>query len=221
MIEDDAFRDLALDGDPPPPLLHADRDGHVVYVRSLAKAAAPGPAAQRGRGTRPGGGAAAADAAGRGHARAGHLPEATVELVTAPGWARHLRRTRKPAARAARLAAGGRAVRARDRRCAPARRHARMGAARAGRGRRGARRAGGAAQACSCSRGGTSPGPVSRPVPADHLRGRAAGAPRRGRATAGSGERGRDEPDELLRAGQGGARGSRLGDGARLLRAAR
>ena len=94
VIEDDAFRDLALEGDPPPPLLHGDRDGHVVYVRSLTKAAAPGlrlsavvargPAAARLRPTR----------LVEGTLVPGPLQEATVELVTAPGWTRHLRRTR-------------------------------------------------------------------------------------------------------------------------------
>ena len=42
LVEDDWARDLAIDGDPPPPLAAADRDGHVVYLRSLTKSAAPG-----------------------------------------------------------------------------------------------------------------------------------------------------------------------------------
>jgi DNA-binding transcriptional MocR family regulator len=94
VIEDDAFRDLALEGEPPPPLLHADRDGHVVHVRSLTKAAAPGlrvsavvargPAAARLRPTR----------LVEGTLVPGALQEATLELVSAPGWPRHLRRVR-------------------------------------------------------------------------------------------------------------------------------
>jgi DNA-binding transcriptional MocR family regulator len=94
VIEDDPFRDLALEGDPPPPLLHADRDGHVVHVRSLTKTAAPGlrlsavvargPAAARLRPIRLVDGTLVP----------GPLQEATVELVTAPGWPRHLRRAR-------------------------------------------------------------------------------------------------------------------------------
>ena len=40
LVEDDWARDLAIDGDPPPPLAAADRDGHVVYLRSLTKSAA-------------------------------------------------------------------------------------------------------------------------------------------------------------------------------------
>ena len=94
VIEDDSFRDLALDGDPPPPLLHGDPAGHVVHVRSLTKAAAPGlricavgargPAAARLRPVR----------VVEGTLVPGALQEAAVELVTAPGWRRHLLRTR-------------------------------------------------------------------------------------------------------------------------------
>jgi DNA-binding transcriptional MocR family regulator len=94
VIEDDPFRELHLEGDPPPPLLHADPDGHVIHVRSLTKAAAPGlricaviargPAAARLRPTR----------IVEGTLVPGALQEATVELVTAPGWPRHLVRTR-------------------------------------------------------------------------------------------------------------------------------
>jgi DNA-binding transcriptional MocR family regulator len=94
VIEDDPFRDLALDGEPPPPLLHADPGGHVVYLRSLTKSAAPGlricaviargPAAARLRPTR----------IVEGTLVPGALQEAAVELVTAPGWSRHLARTR-------------------------------------------------------------------------------------------------------------------------------
>ena len=42
LIEDEPFRDLPLEGEPPPPLLHGDPDGHVVHVRSLTKVVAPG-----------------------------------------------------------------------------------------------------------------------------------------------------------------------------------
>jgi DNA-binding transcriptional MocR family regulator len=94
VIEDEPFRELALDGAPPPPMLHADPDGHVVHVRSLTKIAAPGlrvsavvargPAAARLRPIRIVDGALVP----------GPLQEAAVELVTAPGWARHLARTR-------------------------------------------------------------------------------------------------------------------------------
>ena len=96
LVEDDTFRDLALDPGPPlpPPLAADDPDGHVVHLRSLTKSAAPGlrvaaliargPAAARLRAARivedffvP-----------------GPLQEAALELVGAPGWARHLRRVR-------------------------------------------------------------------------------------------------------------------------------
>jgi DNA-binding transcriptional MocR family regulator len=94
VIEDEPFRELALDGTPPPPMLHSDPDGHVVHVRSLTKAAAPGlrvaavvargPAAERLRPIRLVDGALVP----------GALQEAAVELVSAPGWARHLARAR-------------------------------------------------------------------------------------------------------------------------------
>jgi DNA-binding transcriptional MocR family regulator len=95
LVEDDTFRDLALDPGPvPPPLAADDPDGHVVHLRSLTKSAAPGlrvaaliargPAAARLRAARivedffvP-----------------GPLQEAAIELVGAPGWSRHLRRVR-------------------------------------------------------------------------------------------------------------------------------
>jgi DNA-binding transcriptional MocR family regulator len=94
VIEDDSFHGLDLDGEPPPPLLHSDPGGHVVYVRSLTKVAAPGlrvcaviargPAAARLRPTRIVEGALVP----------GAMQEAAVELVTAPGWPRHLARVR-------------------------------------------------------------------------------------------------------------------------------
>ena len=94
LIEDDWARDFALDGDAPPPLAPQDRDGHVVYVRSLTKCAAPslrigaicarGPALERLRAARlvddffvP-----------------GLLQEIALQLVTAPSWPRHLRSLR-------------------------------------------------------------------------------------------------------------------------------
>ena len=95
IVEDEAFRDLTLEGpEPPPPLLHGDADGHVVHLRSLSKPAAPGlrvsclvargPAAARLRAARMVDGTLVP----------GPLQEAAVELVTAPGWRRHLTRTR-------------------------------------------------------------------------------------------------------------------------------
>ena len=94
LIEDDWSRDLAIDGDPPPPLAADDREGHVIYLRSLTKSAAPGlrVAAIGARG--------AAGARLRG-ARivddffvSGPLQEAALEIVSSPGWRRHRRRLR-------------------------------------------------------------------------------------------------------------------------------
>lgn len=94
VIEDDWARDFAIDGDPPPALASADRDGHVVQVRSLTKCAAPGLRV----------GAICARGAALERLRQarmaddffvpGILQETALELVSAPGWARHLRALR-------------------------------------------------------------------------------------------------------------------------------
>ena len=92
IIEDDFARDLVFSGPVPPPLARDDPDGHVIYVRSLTKVIAPsmrvcaicarGGAFERLRATRflddlfvsaP-------------------LQQAALQLVTSPGWPRHLRR---------------------------------------------------------------------------------------------------------------------------------
>jgi DNA-binding transcriptional MocR family regulator len=94
LVEDDWGRDLAIDGDPPPPLATADRHGHVVYIRSLTKPAAPGLriAAVGARG-----------AAGERLRAArviddffvsGPLQEAALELIASPAWRSHLRMLR-------------------------------------------------------------------------------------------------------------------------------
>ncbi len=95
VIEDDAFRDLTLGPEPPPPLLHDDPDGHVVHLRSLTKPAAPGlrvsalvargPALARLRAAR-----VVEDLF-----VAGPLQEAALELVGTPAWRAHLRRLRR------------------------------------------------------------------------------------------------------------------------------
>ena len=93
VIEDDWSRDLSLDGTPPPPLVADDVDGHVVYLRSLTKSAAPGLRV------------AAVAARGAAGARlraarvvddffvAGPLQEAALDLVSSPAWRTHRRRT--------------------------------------------------------------------------------------------------------------------------------
>jgi DNA-binding transcriptional MocR family regulator len=94
LVEDDWSRDLAIDADPPPPLAADDREGHVVYLRSLTKSAAPGlrVAAIGARG--------AAGARLRGARIAddffvsGPLQEAALEIVSSPAWRRHRRRLR-------------------------------------------------------------------------------------------------------------------------------
>src|SRR6185312_15502211 len=94
LIEDDYARDLTIDGDAPPPLAADDPDGHIVYLRSLTKSAAPGLRV------------AAIGARGPAGARlrsarllddffvAGPLQQATLEFVTAPAWTRHRRALR-------------------------------------------------------------------------------------------------------------------------------
>jgi DNA-binding transcriptional MocR family regulator len=94
LIEDDWARDLRIDGDAPPPLAADDPDGHVVHVRSLTKSAAAGLRI------------AAVSARGAAGARlkaariiddffvSGPLQHATLELVSAPAWRRHLKTLR-------------------------------------------------------------------------------------------------------------------------------
>jgi DNA-binding transcriptional MocR family regulator len=96
VIEDDFVRDLWLEREPPPaPLVSHDPHGHVIYVRSLTKATAAslrvacvvarGPAGERLR-----------------RARivddffvSAVLQHTTLELLTSPGWQRHLRQLRR------------------------------------------------------------------------------------------------------------------------------
>ncbi|GIF14142.1 PLP-dependent aminotransferase family protein [Actinoplanes teichomyceticus] len=94
LIEDDYARDLVIDGTAPPPLAADDPDGHVIYLRSLTKSAAPGLRI------------AAIGARGPAGARlrsarllddffvAGPLQQAALEFVTGPAWGRHLRTLR-------------------------------------------------------------------------------------------------------------------------------
>jgi DNA-binding transcriptional MocR family regulator len=94
LIEDDWARGLTIDGTPPRPLVCDDVNGHVIYLRSLTKIAAPGLRI------------AAIGARGQAGIRlrsarvlddffvSGPLQEAALNLVTSPAWHRHLRTLR-------------------------------------------------------------------------------------------------------------------------------
>jgi DNA-binding transcriptional MocR family regulator len=94
LLEDDYARDLTIDGDPPPPLVANDPDGHVVYLRSLTKSAAPGlrVAAIGARG--PAGARLRAARVLDDFFVAGPLQQAALDFVTSPAWPRHLRTLR-------------------------------------------------------------------------------------------------------------------------------
>jgi len=95
VVEDEYARDLVYEPPAPPPLVSADRNGHVVYVRSLTKSTAPG--------------LRVAGLIARGPARdrlqsawivndffvSGLLQQTALEVVTSPAWQRHLRTLRK------------------------------------------------------------------------------------------------------------------------------
>jgi DNA-binding transcriptional MocR family regulator len=91
LIEDDWGRDFGIDAPPPAPLATADPDGHVVYLRSLTKSAAPG---LRISAIVARGGAMTRLLAARTIADffiSGTIQETALELVTSPAWPRHLR----------------------------------------------------------------------------------------------------------------------------------
>ena len=94
LIEDDWARDLTIDGPAPAPLAADDADGHVVYVRSLSKGASPGLRVARSRRAAPRGRACARPAWSRTCSSARPLQYAALELVSSPGWRRHLRALR-------------------------------------------------------------------------------------------------------------------------------
>jgi DNA-binding transcriptional MocR family regulator len=101
LVEDDFARDLVIDGTPPPTLAADDVHGHVIYLRSLTKTAAPGLRV------------AAIGARGAAGARlrtarvmddffvAGPLQLAALEFLSSPAWQRHLKALR-PALKARR-----------------------------------------------------------------------------------------------------------------------
>ena len=95
IVEDEYARDLVYEPPAPPPLISGDRNGHVVYVRSLTKSTAPG--------------LRVAGLIARGPARerlqsawvvndffvSGLLQQTALEVVTSPAWQRHLRALRR------------------------------------------------------------------------------------------------------------------------------
>ena len=90
LIEDDWVRDLDLDGPTPAPLASLDADGHVIYIRSLTKPVAAGlrVAALIARGP-------ALTRLRRGRLSddlfvAPVLQHTALDVLTAPGWPRHL-----------------------------------------------------------------------------------------------------------------------------------
>ncbi|MEV0155561.1 PLP-dependent aminotransferase family protein [Micromonospora sp. NPDC050686] len=95
LVEDDYARDLTIDGEAPPPLAADDPDGHVIYLRSLTKSAAPGLriAALGARG--PAGARLRAARLLDDLFVAGPLQQAALEFLTAPAWGRHRRTLRK------------------------------------------------------------------------------------------------------------------------------
>lgn len=94
VIEDDWARDFDLTNVAPEPLAATDRDGHVIYIRSLAKSAAP---ALRVAAVMARGAALARLKAMRGcddFFVSGPLQAAALSAVTAPAWKRHLQKAR-------------------------------------------------------------------------------------------------------------------------------
>jgi DNA-binding transcriptional MocR family regulator len=95
VIEDDSFRDLALEGEAPAALASIDAKGHVIYLQSLTKSTAPGIRVA----------ALCAHGAAFERLRAmrsiddlfvsGPLQETALELVSSAGFQRHLSSVRR------------------------------------------------------------------------------------------------------------------------------
>jgi DNA-binding transcriptional MocR family regulator len=94
LVEDDWARDLTIDGPAAPPLAADDADGHVVYVRSLSKPASPGlrVAAVAARG--PAGARLRSARVVEDLFVSAPLQFAALDLVSSPGWRRHLKALR-------------------------------------------------------------------------------------------------------------------------------
>jgi len=94
LVEDDWARDLTIDGPAQAPLAADDVNGHVVYVRSLSKGASPGlrVAAVAARG--PAGARLRAARVVEDLFVSAPLQQAALDLVSSPGWRRHLKALR-------------------------------------------------------------------------------------------------------------------------------
>lgn len=95
LLEDDWMRDFDLGPPSPPPLACADDDGHVIYLRSLSKPVAPG---MRVAGLIARGPALARLRRGRISDDlfvAPVLQQVALDVLTAPGWPRHLGSVRR------------------------------------------------------------------------------------------------------------------------------
>ncbi|MDX6666342.1 MAG: hypothetical protein QOG68_2548 [Solirubrobacteraceae bacterium] len=94
VIEDDWARDLTFAGPSPPPLAADDVDGHVVYVRSLSKSASPGLRAAAVAARGPAGARLRAARVVEDLFVSAPLQHAALDLVSSPGWRRHLKALR-------------------------------------------------------------------------------------------------------------------------------
>lgn len=94
VIDDDWARGMTFEGTEPAPLTADDVDGHVVHVRSLSKSASPGlrVAAVAARG--PAGARLRAARVVEDLFVSAPLQHAALDLVSSPGWQRHLRALR-------------------------------------------------------------------------------------------------------------------------------
>ncbi|WP_353950138.1 PLP-dependent aminotransferase family protein [Knoellia sp. S7-12] len=94
LIEDDWAHDFGIDA-PARPLAGTDDSGHVIYLRSLTKSVSPAVrvAAVIARG--PVRGRILADHTGESMYVSGVLQSAAFDVVTAPAWSTHVRRTRE------------------------------------------------------------------------------------------------------------------------------
>ncbi len=94
LVEDDAARDLTLDGTPPPPLVQQDDAGRVLYIRSLTKSVAPGLRVAGVVARGPVGARLLALRTAEELFVPGPMQETALEWVSSPQWGAHLTRLR-------------------------------------------------------------------------------------------------------------------------------